>query len=113
MTIEEPSYLMFAKANVRDGLSSSPSIVRELLARLERAETAKQPEPQKPDHSFRVVHERTGAVATDCVSYIEAATVQYHGNQIEQREGRQPLWRMWLIDSDGVGCTVNTQQPTR
>lgn len=38
---EEPSYMMFAKANVRDGLSSSPSVVRELLARIARLEATK------------------------------------------------------------------------
>lgn len=35
---EEPSYLMFARANVRDGYTSSPSIVKELLAHIDRLE---------------------------------------------------------------------------
>ncbi|QED11680.1 hypothetical protein PP914_gp192 [Arthrobacter phage Qui] len=38
MDHEEPSYMMFAKANVRDGLDSSPTIVRELLTRIEHLE---------------------------------------------------------------------------
>lgn len=38
MEKEEPSYLMFAKANVRDGLPSSPTIVRALLDRIEKLE---------------------------------------------------------------------------
>lgn len=38
---EEPSYMMFARANVRDGLQSSPSIVRALLARIDRLESGK------------------------------------------------------------------------
>jgi len=38
---EEPSYMMFAKANVRDGLQTSPSVVRELLARIARLESTK------------------------------------------------------------------------
>jgi len=33
---EEPSYLAFARANVKNGESSSPTIVRELLARIDR-----------------------------------------------------------------------------
>jgi hypothetical protein len=35
---EEPSYLMFARANVRDGLSTSPTIVQMLLDRIDRLE---------------------------------------------------------------------------
>lgn len=35
---EEPSYLMFARADVRDGRHSSPVVVRELLARLDQLE---------------------------------------------------------------------------
>lgn len=38
MTIEEPSYMMFARANVREGLSSSPAVVKALLARIDNAE---------------------------------------------------------------------------
>lgn len=38
MTIEEPSYMMFARANVKDHEASTPSLVRELLARIDRLE---------------------------------------------------------------------------
>jgi hypothetical protein len=37
----EPSYMLFARANVRDNMQSSPIIVRELLARIDRLETLK------------------------------------------------------------------------
>lgn len=37
---EEPSYLAFARANVRDDLSSSSSVVRGLLARIDRDASA-------------------------------------------------------------------------
>ena len=37
---EEPSYLAFARANVRDGLNTSPQMVRELLARIDRDASA-------------------------------------------------------------------------
>ena len=33
---EEPSYLAFARANVRDAQPSSPAVVQELLARIDR-----------------------------------------------------------------------------
>jgi len=35
---EEPSYMMFARSNVRDGLMSTPSVVEALLARIDRLE---------------------------------------------------------------------------
>lgn len=36
----EPSYLAFARMNVRDGFESSPTVVRELLARIDRDASA-------------------------------------------------------------------------
>jgi len=33
---DEPSYLAFARANVRDGHTTSPGAVRELIARIDR-----------------------------------------------------------------------------
>lgn len=38
---EEPSYMAFARSNVRDGLMSTPSVVKELLARIGRLEAEK------------------------------------------------------------------------
>lgn len=35
---EEPSYMMFARANVRDNLPSTPSVVRSLLERIDKLE---------------------------------------------------------------------------
>jgi hypothetical protein len=35
---EEPSYMMFARANVRDGRDSGPTVVNELLKRIDRLE---------------------------------------------------------------------------
>lgn len=35
---EEHAYLMFARANVRDGLPSGPVLVRALLARIDHLE---------------------------------------------------------------------------
>lgn len=34
----EPSYMLFARANVRDNMRSTPTVVRELLARIDRSE---------------------------------------------------------------------------
>lgn len=38
---EEPSYMMFARANARDGVPSSPLIVEKLLERIDRLEREK------------------------------------------------------------------------
>lgn len=38
---EEPSYIMFARANVRDGFETSPSVVKMLLDRIDRLESTK------------------------------------------------------------------------
>jgi len=38
---EEPSYMMFARANVRDDLPSPPSIVKALLLRIDNLEAEK------------------------------------------------------------------------
>ncbi|QFG12150.1 Hypothetical Protein OBI_RACECAR_310 [Arthrobacter phage Racecar] len=65
------------------------------------------------DHKFRVTHAHSGKVAYEGESYMEAAMTQYDCNVEEQSERREPLWRMWLIDIDGIGAIVNTQQPTR
>jgi hypothetical protein len=35
---EEPSYMLFARANVRDGMNSGPTTVNELLKRIDRLE---------------------------------------------------------------------------
>lgn len=61
------------------------------------------------DHKFRVTHERTGKVAYEGESYLVAAEAQYQYNVHERSENRQPLWRMWLIDPDGIGVIVKTQ----
>ena len=106
-TVEEPSYMMFARANVRDGLPTSPAAVKALLDRIDRLEA--RPEP---DHTFRVTHAHGGKVAYEGPSYLVAAGAQYDYNVHERSEGREPLWRMWLVDVDGISCTVNTQQPT-
>lgn len=37
---EEPSYMMFARANVRGGAMSSPMVVERLLERIDRLEAA-------------------------------------------------------------------------
>ncbi len=65
------------------------------------------------DHSFRVTHMISGKVAYEGESYLVAAEAQYQYNVNEQSEGREPFWRMWLIDPDGIGVIVTTQQPTR
>jgi len=45
--IEEPSYISFARVNVKEGLLTSTSVVRELLARIDRdAATLKALESQ-------------------------------------------------------------------
>ena len=35
---EEPSYMMFARANVRDNMATSPAVVQALLARIDSLE---------------------------------------------------------------------------
>ena len=37
---QEPSYLAFARANVKEALSSSPTIVRALIERIDRDASA-------------------------------------------------------------------------
>ena len=39
---EEPSYVMFARANVRDGLMTTPSVTKALLAHIDRLEAEKE-----------------------------------------------------------------------
>lgn len=39
MFTEEPSYMLFARAAVRDGLMSTPSVVAGLLSRIDRLES--------------------------------------------------------------------------
>lgn len=65
------------------------------------------------DHTFRVTHAYSGKVAYEGESYLQAAGAQYRMNMEESSERREPLWRLWLIDLDGIGVIVNTQQPTR
>jgi hypothetical protein len=67
----------------------------------------------KQDHTFRVIHERSGRVAYEGESYMDAAKVQYTYNSMDTSELLEPLWRLWLVDVDGIGVIVNTQQPTR
>jgi len=38
---EEPSYMMFARSNVRGGAMTSPLIVEALLSRIDRLEAAR------------------------------------------------------------------------
>jgi hypothetical protein len=40
--VEEPSYMMFARANVRDNMQTSPRVVKELLERIDRLEAEKK-----------------------------------------------------------------------
>lgn len=61
------------------------------------------------DHSFRVTHERTGKVAYEGRSYIEASDAQYRNNADEQSEGRRPFWRMWIVDIDGISVRIDNQ----
>jgi hypothetical protein len=41
VTKEEPSYMMFARANVRDGFQTPPSVVKALLERIDRLESTR------------------------------------------------------------------------
>lgn len=100
---EEPSYMMFARANAEDGHQTPPSVVKALLERIDRLEAKKQ------DHSFRVTHERTGKVVYEGESYLVASLAQYQYNAHEQSEGRQPFWRMWLVDPDDVSVRIDNQ----
>jgi hypothetical protein len=61
------------------------------------------------DHTFRVTHERTGKVVYEGESYMEAAMAQTTANVEERGEGREPFYRMWLVDVDGIGVIVKTQ----
>ena len=64
---------------------------------------------QQPEHTFRVIHERTGKVAYEGESYTAASGTQYRENVEEQAAGHPPLWRLSLVDIDGVTVRVNTQ----
>lgn len=72
--------------------------------------TALLAQVQQPEHKFRVFHEYSGTVAYEGPSYTAAAGTQYGKNAEEQRNRREPLWRMSLVDIDGVTVRVNTQQ---
>lgn len=61
------------------------------------------------DHTFRVKNEWTGKVAYEGESYMEASMEQTNHNIAEQMENRPPMWRLWLIDPDGIGVIVKTQ----
>lgn len=65
------------------------------------------------DHTFRVTHMQSGKVAYEGESYLVAAEAQYQYNVNERAEGHQPFYRIWLIDPDGVGVIVSTQEPAR
>ena len=62
------------------------------------------------DHKFRVTHAYSGKVAYEGESYMDAAGTQTRENVDEGRSGQPPLWRLWLIDPDGIGVIVQTQQ---
>lgn len=64
---------------------------------------------QQPEHTFRVMHEHSGKVAYEGESYTAAAGTQYRENVEEQAAGLPPLWRLSLVDIDGVTVRVNTQ----
>lgn len=64
---------------------------------------------QQPEHTFRVIHERTGKIAYEGPSYTAASGTQYRENVEEQSVGLPPLWRLSLVDLDGVTVRVNTQ----
>lgn len=42
MVVEEPSYMMFARDNVKIGVQTPPRIVEALLARIDRLEAEKK-----------------------------------------------------------------------
>jgi redox-sensitive bicupin YhaK (pirin superfamily) len=92
-------------ASVRDA-EQAEAATAELL-------TALLMQVQQPEHTFRVIHEHSGKVAYDGPSFTAAGGTQYRLNVEESAERREPLWRMWIVDIDGVSCTVNTQQETR
>lgn len=88
-------------AEIRDP-EQAEGAVSELLTALLR-------QVQQPEHTFRVTHERTGKVAYEGPSYTAAAGTQYRENGEEQAAGLPPLWRLSLVDIDGVSVRVNTQ----
>ncbi|ASN20681.1 hypothetical protein [Arthrobacter sp. YN] len=55
MSTEEPSYLAFARANVRDAQPSSPAVVRELVARIDR--NAAKPNPEAAVQAIEQIRE--------------------------------------------------------
>lgn len=88
-------------ASVRDA-EQAEGATAELLAALLK-------QVQQPEHTFRVTHERTGKVAYEGPSYTIAGGTQYRENVEEQSAGLPPLWRLWLVDIDGLSVRVNTQ----
>ncbi|QFG12779.1 hypothetical protein PBI_MIMI_20 [Arthrobacter phage Mimi] len=60
------------------------------------------------DHSFKVSN---GLKSYETDSWKDACDYQYTHNRMEAHYGREPIWKIWIFDVDGVGCTVNTQVP--
>lgn len=89
-------------AEVRDAEQAEGAVAELLSALLKQV--------QQPEHTFRVFHEYSGERAYEGPSYTAAAGTQWNKNTEESEEGRRPLWRLSLVDIDGVSVRVNTQQ---
>jgi hypothetical protein len=89
-------------ANVRDDEQAEGAVAELLTALLKQV--------QQPEHTFRVTHAHSGKVAYEGPSYTAAAGTQYSRNVDEGHNGQPSLWRLWLIDTDGIGVIVQTQQ---
>jgi hypothetical protein len=64
---EEPSYMMFARANARDGMATTATVVRELVARIDRDAAALKAADAEPHRT----HQDVAAVAA--VGHIQEA----------------------------------------
>lgn len=58
------------------------------------------------DHKFKVSN---GTVREEFESFREAADYQYEQNTANVAVGYEPNYKMWLVDSDGIECIVQTQ----
>lgn len=94
-------------ASVRDG-EQADAAVTELLSNLLKAHDTSAV-TGTADHKFRVAHEYANKPVYEGTSYIEASIAQTNANVSERSENRPPLYRMWLVDIDGISCRVNTQ----
>ena len=59
------------------------------------------------DHSFKVTNGYGDSFQTN--SWKDACEVQYRNNRELTADGHKPIWKIWILDVDGVGALIVTQ----